>query len=69
MDNGREEYLSSFGSLIISPRGVFFACPPYPAPTMSKPPRGAKTREAEVEVERAAVINKAWPPWKAYFVG
>ncbi len=26
-------------------------------------------REAEVEVESAAVINEAWLPWNAFFVG
>jgi hypothetical protein len=32
-------------------------------------PRGAKTREVEGEVERAAVLNGAWPPHKTVFVG
>ncbi len=68
-DNGREEYLALFGTLVISPCGVFLACPSCPAPTLSDPPRGAKTREAEVEVKRVVVTNKAWPPWKAFFVG
>ncbi len=65
----RNTYLESFGLLVISPRGVFLACPSCPVPTMSDTPRGAKTRDTEVELERAAVTNKAWPPQKAFFVG
>jgi hypothetical protein len=66
--NGREEYLSSFGSLVISLCEVFLACPSHPAPTISDPPREAKAREAEVELKRATVSNKAWSLWKAFFV-
>ena len=57
--NGREEYLAMFGSLVIPPRGVFFACLFCTALTMCVPPRGAETREVEGEVERAAVLNRA----------
>ena len=68
-DNNREEYLLLFGLLVISPHGVFLAFPSCPAPTISNPPRGAKAKEAKVEPERAAVSNKAWSPWTAFFVG
>jgi hypothetical protein len=68
-DNNREEYLSLFGLLVISPCGVFLAFPSCPAPTISYPPRGAKAKEAKVEPERVAVSNKAWSPRNAFFIG
>ncbi len=68
-DDKREEYLSSFGLLVISSCGVILALPSRPAPTMSNPPRGAKAKQAKVELERAIVSNKAWSPRKVFFVG
>ncbi len=68
-DSGREEYLSPFRLLVISSCGVFLSCPSCPAPTISDPPRGAKASDAEAELERVAVTNKAWPPRKAFFAG
>jgi hypothetical protein len=68
-DNNREEYLSLFRLLVISPRGVFLAFPSCPSPTISNPPRGVKAKEEKVEPERAAVSNKAWSSWKAFFNG
>ena len=56
-DNNREEYLSLFRSLVISPCGVFLAFPSHPVPTISNPPRGAKAEEAKVELERVVVSN------------
>jgi hypothetical protein len=67
-DNSREEYLSLFGLLVISPLWVFLAFPSHPAPTISNPSRGAKAKEAKVELKRAAVSNKAWSLQKAFFV-
>ncbi len=68
-DNNREEYLSLFRSLVISPCGVFLAFPSHPVPTISNPPRGAKAEEAKVELERVVVSNKAWLPQKAFLLG
>ncbi len=67
-DNNREEYLSLFKLLGISPRGVFLVFPSCPVPIISNPPRGAEAKEAKVEPKRAVVSNKAWSPWKTFFV-